>query len=306
MIRYSGMKRRISNASSVLAALCLFAQCWAVPSPARAQQQPPKPAAGERQPVTPDQVIASVGIDQKLNSQVPLDAPFTDQEGRPVTLGQYFGKKPIVLALVYYRCPSLCNLMLEGVVNSVRNVEFTTGKEYDLVVVSIDPNETTALAQAKRQEYLELYARSGADRGWHFLTGPQESITPLAKSVGFRYLYDPATTQFAHASGIMVLTPEGKVARYLMGVEYPPKFLRMALVEASQGKIATPADKLNLFCYEYDPATGKYRSVIIMRAMQVAGTLTALGLGTFMLAMFRRERSARPGVGTVGGRSAGV
>lgn len=234
-------------------------------------------------------VLRDVGIDQKLNEPAPLDLVFRDETGRSVPLREYFGEKPVILSLVYYECPMLCTMVLNGLVRSLRTLSFDVGEEFTVLTVSFNPKETPAQAAEKKQIALESYGRPGAASGWHFLTGEETSIRQLTQAVGFRYTYDPETQQFAHASGIMVLTPQGKLARYFYGIEYAPKDLRLGLVEASEGKVGSPVDQVLLLCYHYDPVTGKY-GVVIMNVLRLAGIATVLALGTFMFVMFRRDR----------------
>ena len=236
-----------------------------------------------------NRVFTNVGIDQNLNQQIPLELTFRDEDGQPVTLSSYFGTKPVVISLVYYRCPMLCTQVLNGMVETFKTIKFTAGKEFDIITVSIDPSETHELAAQKKEQYIEEYGRPEVGKGWHFLTGDQEEITKLAKSVGFRYEYDEKTKQFAHASGIMVATPEGKLARYLYGIEYPAKDLTFSLMEAAQNKIGSPVDKLLLLCYHYDPTTGKY-GVLVTNLLRGGGVLMILLVGGFMLINLRRER----------------
>lgn len=239
-------------------------------------------------------VVNEIGIDQKLNAQLPLDLPFLDENGREVRLGDYFGKRPVILILAYYRCPMLCDLVLNGTVKALRPVSFDIGSEFDIVTVSINPEETPELAAQKKVAYVEDYGRPGAAAGWHFLTGPQESIDQLAKTVGFRYVYDPKSGQFAHAGGIMVATTEGRISKYFYGVEYPSNDLRLGLVEASNNQIGTLADELTLLCYQYDPVTGKY-GLVITRALQIAGIVTVGALGVFIAFSIRRDRRKKAG-----------
>ncbi len=227
-----------------------------------------------------------VGIDQKLNQQVPLDIPFRDESGDVVSLGQFFGKRPVILSLVYYECPMLCTTSLNGLEQSLREMKLDLGKDYDVVTVSFDPTETPPLAAAKKAVYTGLYGRPGAAGGWHFLTGDQDSIDRLTQAVGFRYHYDKNIKQYIHATGIVVLTPDGKVDRYFYGIQYPAGNLRLGLVEASQGKIGNPVDAILLYCCEYDPQTGKY-SLIISRALQIGAAVTVVCLGGLMLVMFK-------------------
>lgn len=235
------------------------------------------------------QFVDEIGLDQKLNEQVPLDLEFTNEKGQQVSLGDYFGEKPIALALVYYECPMLCTQVLNGLLRSLRALSFDVGKEFEVVTVSIDPGEGSELAAAKKKEYVQRYGRDGAADGWHFLTGSQQEITRLAESVGFRYVYDQETDLYIHASGIMVLTPTGKLARYFYGIEYSVKDLRLGLVEAADNKIGSPVDQLLLTCYQYDPTTGKY-GLVIMNSLRIGGLATVAGLALFVTVMIRRDR----------------
>lgn len=235
------------------------------------------------------EVLREVAYEQRLDAQLPLDAPFRDESGRPVRLGDYFTGRPVVLALVYYDCPMLCTQVLNGLVASLRVLSFEAGREFDVVAVSFDPREKPELAAAKRRSYLERYGRSGVENGWHFLTGDEQAITRLTSAVGFRYVYDKETSQFAHPAGITVVTPAGRLARYFFGIEYAPRDLRFALVEASDGRIGSPVDQVLLYCYHYNPATGKY-GLVTMRLVRLGGILTVLALGMFIVLMQRRER----------------
>lgn len=234
--------------------------------------------------------LENVGIEQRLDSQVPPDLAFRDETGRAVKLGDYFGRKPLILNLVYYNCTMLCGEALAGLSSAMRLVKFDVGKEFEVITVSFDPREAPEIAAAKKKDYVKRYGRSGADVGWHFLTGPAESVNALTKAVGFQYQYDPKINQFAHATAIMVLTPQGRISRYFYGVDFPPKDLRMGLVEASQGRIGNPIDAVLLYCYHYDPATGKYGAVIA-NILRLAAAATILILGGFILIMLRLERS---------------
>lgn len=236
-----------------------------------------------------------ITIEQKLNEQVPLNLTFRDETGREVQLKEYFGKKPVLLTLVYYECPSLCGLVLQGLLKSLRVLNYTPGDQFEIVTVSINPKETPDLAAAKKQNFLKEYGRLDVAKGWHFLTGEEPQIRNLADSVGFRYVYDPKSEQFAHAAGIMLLTPSGKVARYFYGIEYSPRDLRLGIMDASQGKVGSPVEKIILFCYQYDPSTGKY-SLSIIRLVQIASVLTLLVLGGFItknLYLEKRTHAAR-------------
>jgi protein SCO1/2 len=247
-------------------------------------------AAACAQTQTPAKTIVSqVGIDQKLDARLPLSLSFRDEHGKTVALGDYFKDKPVVLTLVYYRCPMLCNQVLSGLLKSSQAVPLEMGKDYEVLSVSIDPKETPDMAGAKKKQYTARYHREGAEQGWHFLTGSEAHIAQLASAVGYRYQYDAASDQFAHGSGIIVLTPDGRVSRYLYGIDYHPTDLRLALVESGEGKIGSPVDQFLLLCYHYDPATGKY-GFVIHKILQVAGTTTALLLGGFLIRMYRYER----------------
>ena len=231
--------------------------------------------------------LKNVGIQQNLNQPLPLDLMFTDDLGRNVRLGDYFGKKPVILSLVYFNCPMLCGEVLSGLEHSLRMMKFDVGSEFDVVTVSFDPKDTPEMAAKKKAEFLKRYKRAGAEQGWHFLVGKQEAIDVLTKAVGFQYQYDPKSQQFAHATAIMIATPDGKIAQYYYGVEYPPKDLRLGLVEAGKGKIGNVVDELLLYCYHYDPTQGKY-SATILRVLRLAGIATMLSLGTLIFVMIRR------------------
>lgn len=241
---------------------------------------------GTTQP--PPSILKNVGIEQHLDAQLPLDVKFRDETGREVKLGDYFGKKPVVLSMVYYECPMLCGEVLNGQASVFTTLKFDIGKEYDVVTVSFDPTEGPELARGKKKVYVERYGRPGGDEGWHFLTGSQESIKALTNAVGFNYAWDEQTKQFAHAAAILVVKPDGKIAQYFYGVEYSPKDLRFGIVQASQGKVGTIVDQVLLYCYHYDPRTGKYGAVV-SRVLKIAGALTVLILGGFLIIMFRLE-----------------
>ncbi len=242
--------------------------------------------------VRPD-LLKQVGIDQKLNQSVPLNLTFRDEHGQTVQLSQYFGQKPVILTLVYYNCPMLCTQILNGVESGLKELPMDIGKQFNVVTVSIDPREGHVLADVKQEMYTGMYGRPGAAQGWHFLTGDEPQIKQLASAVGFRYAYDPDTKQFAHASAIMILTPEGKISRYLYGIQFPSRDLRLGLVEASEGKIGSPVDAILLFCYHYDPHTGKY-GLLISHVIQAGGAFTLLVLGALVLVLFRGEHYAVP------------
>ena len=233
--------------------------------------------------------LRDVAFDQRLGERVPLGIALRDEAGRAVRLGDYFGPKPVVLALVYYDCPMLCTLTLNGLVSALRALSFDAGREFLVVTVSFDPRETPALAAAKKAAYLQRYGRPGAAAGWHFLTGAEQAVAALTRAVGFRYAWDERTQQFAHPAGLVVLTPDGRISRYLYGVEYAPKDLRLGLVESSAGRIGSAVDHLLLFCYQYDPATGRYAATA-MRILRLSALATLAGLGGFIVLMVRRER----------------
>src|SRR3954471_3516368 len=241
---------------------------------------------------TKSPILEKVGIAQHLNYQLPLDLTFTDDAGKQVQLGEYFGKRPAILALVYYQCPMLCSEELNGLVSALQMVSFRPGKDFDIIVESIDPTEGTDLAAAKKRTYLKRYGHPETADGWHFLTGTQPNIDALTKAVGFGYTKIPGPdgklTQFAHASSIQIVTPQGKLAQYYMGVEYSPKDLLLGLNEASSNRIGSPVDNILTYCYHYDPQTNKH-SLIVARVVQMGGGLTVVLLGGFMFLMFRRD-----------------
>lgn len=232
--------------------------------------------------------LKNVGIDQKLNAQLPLATQFRDESGRTVKLGDYFGKKPVVLALVYYTCPMLCTQILNGMERALKVLSFDPGKEFEVVTVSFDARETPGMAAAKKAAYLKDYGRPETANGWHFLTGDPGAIKRLTEAVGFRYVFDVHTDQFAHASAIYVVTPEGKMSRYFYGIEYSAKDIRFGLIEAAKSRIGNPVDQILLFCYHYDASTGKY-TPIAMNFLRLAGGATVLILGGFVFIMLRRD-----------------
>lgn len=239
--------------------------------------------------------LREIGFDQNLDRLLPLDVPFRDEEGRTVRVGDYFGGRPVVLAFVYYDCPLLCMQVLNALASALDVMSLQPGQDFDVVTISFDPREKPALAAAKKAATLQRYQRPGAAAAWHFLTGDQPSIERATRAAGFRYVWDEQLKQFAHPTGIIVLTPEGHVARYLFGIEYGPRDLRLAIVDASAGKIGSPIDSFLLYCYHYDPMTGRY-GLVIMRAIRLAGAATVLALGAFIVVMVRRERRARGAV----------
>jgi protein SCO1/2 len=234
-------------------------------------------------------ILNQVGITQNLNAQIPPDLVFRDETGKSVRIGDFFGQRPIVLSLVYFDCPALCTEVLNGELRTMKAISLDLGKDFDAVTVSFEPKDTPALAKAKRDVYLGQYGRPGAADHWHFLTGDRQSIDSLTKAVGYHYAYDSSIHQYAHAAAILVLTPDGRIDRYFYGVIYPALDVRLGLVEASEGKLGTLTDHGLLYCYQYDPMSGKY-GVVIMNVLRAAGGLTVLILGIFMTMMFLRER----------------
>ncbi len=264
----------------------LLAGGLALAGPAAAQTN-----AGQRPPE-----LREVGIDQRLNEQVPLDLTFRNERGESVTIGSLLRGKPVILSLVYYECPMLCTLVLNGMLSTLRALPFTAGEEFDIITVSFDATDTPELAAQKKTTYLNEYRRPGAEDGWHFLTGDEASIARLAEAVGFRYTYLPDTQEFAHAAGIMVLTPRGILARYFYGVEYAPRDVKFGLMEAAEHRIGSPVDQLMLFCFRYDPSTGRYSNVVL-NAVRLGGVLTVLAFALFALRSWRRERGTHAAAG---------
>ena len=278
-----------------LVALALALGVWVNAAFAQVSQPGDKQVGLEND--RPPAILDKVGIAQNLNAQLPLGLSFADETGRQVQLGSYFGKHPAILALVYFQCPMLCSEELNGLTATLRMVDVKPGKDFEVIVVSIDPSEGPALAAAKKASYVRRYGKPETADGWHFLTGQQTAIDALTKAVGFGYTRIPGPdgklNQFAHASAIQIVTPQGKLAQYYMGVEYSPKDLRLGLVEASSNKIGTPVDNILTYCYHYDPATNTH-SLVVARVMQLGGLVTLLTLGGFMLAMFRQDAKQPP------------
>jgi len=252
----------------------------------------PRPGLGTTESGLP-KALREVKIEQRLNEQLPLDLQFKDETGRTVELREYFNRsKPVILSLVFYKCPMLCNQILSGLLAGLRAQSFNVGREFEVLTISFDPRETPELAAEKKESYIQRYNRPGAEKGWHFLTGDQENIARLTEAVGFHYNYDEKTNQFAHASGIMLLTPQGKLSRYFYGIEYNARDLRLGLIEASDNKIGSMVDQLLLYCYHYDPATGRY-GPIVMNIMRLGGVVTVLGIGALLLVL--RWRNGKHG-----------
>jgi protein SCO1/2 len=236
--------------------------------------------------------LREIGFDQNIGERLPLDVDVVDERGSVGPVGRYFGERPVVLVFAYYSCPMLCSQVISGLASSVDVLSLRPGRDFDVVVVSFDPRDTPAAATEKKAQFLERYKNEGASRAAHFLTASQQSIDRLTKAAGFRYVWDTQTQQFAHPTGVIVLTPDGHLARYLFGIEYGPRDLQLALVEASAGKVGSVVDTLLLYCYHYDPMTGRY-GVAIMRTLRIAGASTVLGLAAFVVIMLRREKQAR-------------
>ena len=243
------------------------------------------PPANQRPPG-----LQFVGIEQHLNADVPVDLQFRDESGNTVKLADYFGHgRPVILNLGYYQCPMLCSELLQGLVGSMKALTFNLGQDFDVVTVSFDPSETPEMAAAKKRDIMKRYGRANSEQGWHFLTGQADQINALTRAVGYQYQFDPKTEQYAHAAAIVMLTPDHHVSGYFYGVEFSPKDLRLGLVQASQNKIGNFGDQVLLYCYHYDPRTGKY-GAIISNILKLAGVVTILILGTFMFVMFRIDR----------------
>ncbi len=272
-------------------ALAMAAALAGAPAAAHAQASVPGSGAPGDPTAAKPGLLSQVGIDQRLNAQLPLDLPFKDDEGRDVKLGDFFGKRPVVLALVYYECPMLCTQVLNGVVSALGVLKFDIGREYDVVAVSINPKETPGLAAQKKQAYVERYNRPGTAQGWHFLTGREENIRALAAAVGFRYAFDEKIKQYAHGAGIEIVTPRGIISKYFYGIEFSPRDLRFGLIEASDERIGSVMDSALMLCYHYDPATGKYGASAI-QAVRIGAVATVLAFLSFLVVSVRRERAA--------------
>ena len=254
---------------------------------ATAAAREPAPTPRATSDIAPG-LFQKVRFDQNLNASLPLDVPLRDEQGKAVKLGDFFGRRPVIVNLVYYECPMLCNEVLNSLLRSMNVLTLDVGKDFEVVTVSIDPGETPALAARKKIAYLKRYGRKGADQGWHFLTGDEPSIRRLADAVGFHYVYDPQTDQYAHPAGIAIATPQGRIARYYFGISFPARDLRLGLIEAAAGKIGSPMDQILLLCFHYDPRTGKY-NVAVMNLIRLLGCVTLASLGSFMIVMFRRD-----------------
>ena len=288
-------KKPRSSLRSPAVLLFLISACLAVSAVEQQAQMASGPAsagfkreAGVVSSALP-QALREIGFDQYIDQRVPLDTTFRDEAGATVRLGDYFGNKPVVLVFAYYDCPMLCTQVINGLSSALGVMSLNPGRDFEIVTVSFNPRDTPASAAAKKASYLERYRRPGAAAGWHFLSGDQANIDRLTRAAGFRYAWDAATKQYAHPSGVIVLTPDGRLSKYLFGIEYGPRDLRLGIVEASAGRIGTPVDSLLLYCYHYDPMTGRY-GLAIMRVIRMAGAATVLAIGTFIFVMVRRER----------------
>ncbi|HEV2991912.1 MAG TPA: SCO family protein [Candidatus Angelobacter sp.] len=271
--------------------LALLALCCAARLPLLGQAAP-RGEIGETSSNEQPAILRQVGIDQRLNQPVPLNLTFLDEQGKTVKLGDYFGQKPVVLSLVYYQCPMLCSQVLNGLTSSFNVLSFNVGREFNVVTVSFDPRDTPTAASETKQRLLKRYRRPGSESGWHFLTGKKDQIDALAQAVGFRYAWDPQIQQYAHASGIMLLTADGHLAQYYYGIEYAPRDLKLGIVQTSQGKVGGLVDQMLLICYHYDPAKGKYGAAIF-NILRVSALATMLVLGGFMFVMFRRDHAMK-------------
>jgi protein SCO1/2 len=234
--------------------------------------------------------LAKIAFDQKLDARLPLDLPFRDETGRAVRLGDYFGHgRPVILTLIYFDCPLLCPRVIDGVAGAMKGMSLEPGRDYDLLTVSFNPRDTRSGAIVKKKQAIEWYGHPEASSSWHFLTGDQAAIELLTRTVGFHYVYSASTGQYAHPTGLMVATPDGRIAKYLFGIEFSPRDLRLALVTASEGRIGTPVDRILLYCYHYDPAAGKY-GLVVMNTIRLGGVVTVVLLGSFITLTLRRER----------------
>ena len=252
--------------------------------------------AHDETPTDSQTVLAQIGFDQRLEAQAPPDLRFVDESGQRVRLGDFFTERPVILVMGYFECPSLCSLVRVGLLDALQEISFHAGDQFDVVLVSIDPAETPAVARRVKAETVDAYNRPGSERGWHFLTGDHETIDALAEAVGFRYAYDAQQQQYAHASGLVLLTPAGTVARYLFGIEFDPRDLRLGLMETTDNRIGSVVDQVLLFCYSYNPLTGKY-TVSILRAVRIAGVGFVLLMGGVLWRMLRQENGSIHHVG---------
>ncbi len=272
--------------------LTLSAALLATVLPAHAGKTWTSPTGSAPPAAAKPQVLQQVRFDQRLGEPVRLDTVFRDEAGRRIRLGDYFGKRPVVLVLAYYECPMLCDLVLNGLTGSLKALAFNPGEEFEIVVASIDPGETPQLAGEQKRQILSRYNRSGTEDGWHFLTGDQAAIDALTDDVGFRYVYDRDRDEYAHAAGVTVLTPEGRISRYLFGIDFPPRDVRLALYESTDGKIGSLVDQAMLYCFHYDPAIGRY-SAAAMQILRIAAAVTIVAVVSLIVLLRRRETQTR-------------
>ena len=286
------VRRPRAGRGAVIFCILHFAFCISAARDASAQQQPGLPGSmGHQTGIVASNVppqFKEVTFAQRLNQRLPLEAMFKDERGQPVRLGDYFGTKPVVLAFVYYQCPMLCSQTLNGISSALKVLPFTPGDEFDIVIVSFDPRDTPESANAKKQGHLQHWSAQNTADGWHFLTGDEATIRQVTSSAGFTYVWDEASGQYAHVSGLLTLTPDGRLSRYFYGVEYSPKELRLALVESGEGRVGSPVEELLLYCFEYDPTTGRY-GLVVMNLVRLGGILTVAAIAGFMFVMRRRE-----------------
>ncbi len=290
IVRSAGLQHRLSARVKGSLRACATIALVLLPAVANAQygEPPPRPDPNVR-----TGLLKEVGIDQRIGEQLPLDLTFHDEVGRDVKLGEFFHGRPVVLALAYYDCPMLCTQVLNGMTGSLKTLSFDAGKDFDVVVVSIDPRDSYQMAALKKSTYVRDYGRPQTAAGWHFLTGAETSIRPLADALGFHYAYDANLKQYAHGAAIYVITPKGVVSRYLLGIDFAPRDLRLALVEASNNRLGSAVDQVLLLCYHYDPASGRY-STAVLDSIRVGFILTVGVFLTFVVVSLRRERSSRP------------
>jgi protein SCO1 len=293
-IQNAGFRMQTALRVVVMLAVCILHSAFCI-STASAQQQPGMPGSmGFSTGIVASNVppqFSSVTFAQRLNEKLPLDAQFKDEAGRTVALGDYFGTKPVVLAFVYYQCPMLCSQVMNGISSALKVVPFTPGEEFDVVLVSFDPRDTPEAANAKKRAHLAHWSSESTAAGWHFLTGDADTIRRVTSAAGFTYTWDEKTGQFAHVSGVLTVTPDGRLSRYFYGVEYSPKELRLALVESGEGRIGSPVEELLLYCFQYDPTSGRY-GLVVMNLVRLGSLLTMAGILTFVFVMRRRDPRA--------------
>ncbi len=290
-----GQIRQMTSFAVLLAALVYL--CTAVPAQKPEHYNSPLYSPRTYDPTISEanglpEVLKKVGIEQKLGNKLPLDAQFKDESGNTVKLGTYFGQgRPVIVAFVYYECPMLCNQVLNGLTGSLKGISFDAGKDFDVVAISFDAREfdKLELAKAKKAGYVERYGRPGTEKGWHFLTGTPESIEQVTSAAGFSFKWDEKSNQFAHSAGVMIATPEGTLSRYLYGIDYSPKDLKFGIMESAENRVGNAAEQLLLYCYHYDPSTGKY-GLAILNVMRLGGIATVLGLGVMGLVFWRRNK----------------